>query len=249
MLKNKDLYLLLLFVLAITLDSCTTLKNVSSTITTSFNKSYASQQNGGSSQNAMMDTSSIDFLDNISVTPGSNYIKNGSGKMVAEKKNNMDTKYDVMPSNLTEGEKLNWLQLKYSLRMDIPAESITNIPLLQKIDEWWGTPYSLGGSTKNGVDCSYFTFDVMKEVYKVNLKRTAAEQYEQSSKIEWNNLKEGDLIFFKTEGRRNISHVGIYLANNKFAHASTSQGVTISDLADPYWQRRLYSLGRVAAQN
>jgi lipoprotein Spr len=64
-----------------------------------------------------------------------------------------------------------------------------------------------------------------------------------------NDLKEGDLIFFKAEGRRNISHVGIYLANNKFAHASTSQGVTISDLADPYWQRRLFSLGRVAAQN
>jgi cell wall-associated NlpC family hydrolase len=249
MLKNKVLNILLLFVLVIALDSCTTLKNVSSTFKTNFKNGMVSKQKDSYDQSFMMDTSSIDFLDNISVTPGSNYIKNGSGKMVTEKKNNMATKYDVMPSNLSEGEKLNWLQLKYSLRMDIPAESITNIPLLKKIDEWWGTPYSLGGSTKNGVDCSYFTFDVMKEVYKVNLKRTAAEQYDQSSKIEWNNLKEGDLIFFKTEGRRNISHVGIYLANNKFAHASTSQGVTISDLADPYWQRRLYSLGRVAAQN
>jgi lipoprotein Spr len=86
----------------------------------------------------------------------------------------------------------------------------------------------------------------MKQIYKVDLKRTAAQQYEQSAKIEWTELKEGDLIFFKTEGRRTISHVGIYLTNNKFAHASTSQGVTISDLADPYWQRRLYSLGRVA---
>jgi lipoprotein Spr len=85
----------------------------------------------------------------------------------------------------------------------------------------------------------------MKDIFKVNLKRTAAEQYEQSFKIEWNDLKEGDLIFFKTEGRRRISHVGIYIANNKFAHASTSQGVTIGDLTDPYWQRRLYSLGRV----
>jgi len=95
------------------------------------------------------------------------------------------------------------------------------------------------------VDCSYFTLDVIRDTYKVNLKRTAAEQYEQSEKIEWNNLKEGDLIFFKTEGRSRISHVGIYLANNKFAHASTSQGVTIGDLSDPYWQRRLYSMGRV----
>jgi lipoprotein Spr len=154
-----------------------------------------------------------------------------------------------MPDNLTDVEKSNWLQLKYSIQMDIAVEEMNNIPLLQKIDEWWGTPYNLGGSTKNGVDCSYFTLDVMKDIYNVNLKRTAAEQYEQSTKIEWNDLKEGDLIFFKADGRRNISHVGIYLANNKFAHASTSQGVTITDLADPYWQRRLYSLGRVAAQN
>jgi lipoprotein Spr len=249
MIKNHILSILSLLILVLALDSCTTLKNVSTSIKTSFNKGLALQQNETYAQSSTSDTNSIDFIENISVTPGNNFIKNGESRLVTEKKNNLTTKYDVMPSNLSEGEKLNWLQLKYSLRVDIPAESITNIPLLQKIDEWWGTPYSLGGSSKNGVDCSYFTLDVMKEVYKVNLKRTAAEQYEQSSKIEWNNLKEGDLIFFKAEGRRNISHVGIYLANNKFAHASTSQGVTISDLADPYWQRRLYSLGRVAAQN
>ena len=249
MIKNQQKYPLYLFAMGLMLGSCTTLKNVSSNIKTSFNKGLSAQQNLPYSQISTSDTNSIDFLENISVTPGNNFIKNGAEKTVSEKKNNMVTKYDAMPSNLSEGEKLNWLQLKYSLRMDVAVESIKNIPLLEKIDEWWGTPYSLGGSTKNGVDCSYFTLDVMKEVYKVNLKRTAAEQYEQSSKIEWNNLKEGDLIFFKAEGRRNISHVGIYLTNNKFAHASTSQGVTISDLADPYWQRRLYSLGRVAAQN
>ncbi len=249
MVKKQLLNYSYLFVLVIALASCATLKNVSSSIKTSVNKGLATQQNVPYSQVSTSDTNSIDFLENISVTPGSNYIKNGEGKIVTEKKNNLATKYDAMPSNLSAGEKLNWLQLKYSIRMDIEVESITNIPLLQKIDEWWGTPYSLGGSSKNGVDCSYFTLDVMKEVYKVNLKRTAAEQYEQSAKIEWNDLKEGDLIFFKAEGRRNISHVGIYLANNKFAHASTSQGVTISDLADPYWQRRLYSLGRIAAQN
>ena len=248
MIKKQDIKFLYLLIGVITLGSCSTLKNVSSTIKSSFNKGLTAQQNDNM-QSSITDTNSIDFFENISVTPGSNFIKNRDGKIISEKKTDMATKYDAMPSNLSEGEKLNWLQLKYSIRMDIAVEAITNIPLLQKIDQWWGTPYSLGGSSKNGVDCSYFTLDVMKEVYKVNLKRTAAEQYEQSSKIEWNNLKEGDLIFFKAEGRRNISHVGIYLANNKFAHASTSQGVTISDLADPYWQRRLYSLGRVAAQN
>jgi len=191
---------------------------------------------------------SMEFLEDISVTPGKITINNASNAIETEKPMVINKNYEMMPVNLSDIEKANWLQIKYSLKMDIAVEEIKNIPLLQKIDEWWGTPYVLGGNSKNGVDCSYFTLDVMRDIYKVNLKRTAAEQYEQSVKIEWNNLKEGDLIFFKTEGRRLISHVGIYLANNKFAHASTSQGVTIGDLTDPYWQRRLYSLGRTNPQ-
>ena len=190
----------------------------------------------------------MEFLEDISVTPGKITINNASNAVETEKPAVINKNYEMMPVNLSDIEKANWLQIKYSLKMDIAVEEIRNIPLLQKIDEWWGTPYVLGGNSKNGVDCSYFTLDVMRDIYKVNLKRTAAEQYEQSVKIEWNNLKEGDLIFFKTEGRRRISHVGIYLANNKFAHASTSQGVTIGDLTDPYWQRRLYSLGRTSQQ-
>jgi lipoprotein Spr len=190
----------------------------------------------------------MEFLEDISVTPGKITINNASNAIETEKPAVINKNYELMPVNLSDIEKANWLQIKYSLKMDIAVEEIKNIPLLQKIDEWWGTPYVLGGNSKNGVDCSYFTLDVMRDIYKVNLKRTAAEQYEQSVKIEWNNLKEGDLIFFKTEGRRRISHVGIYLANNKFAHASTSQGVTIGDLTDPYWQRRLYSLGRTNPQ-
>jgi lipoprotein Spr len=150
-----------------------------------------------------------------------------------------------MPANLSDVEKANWLQLKYSIKMDVTVESIKNIPLLQKIDEWYGTPYNYGGSTKNGVDCSYFTLDVMKGVFNINLNRTAAEQYQQTSRINWEDLKEGDLIFFKTEGPNKISHVGIYLTNNKFVHASVSNGVTISDLSEPYYQRTIYSMGRL----
>jgi cell wall-associated NlpC family hydrolase len=182
----------------------------------------------------------IEFLDNISVKPGRVYMKKASDALEAEPVLVRSEASNKMPDNLTDVEKANWLQLKYSIQMDIAVEEISNIPLLQKIDEWWGTPYVLGGSSKRGVDCSYFTLD-----YNTNLKRTAAEQYTQSEKIDWSDLKEGDLIFFKTDGSRSISHVGIYMTNNKFAHASTSQGVTISDLSEPYWQKRLYSLGRV----
>ena len=228
-----------LFGLLILLASCSTLKNLSFPIKTG-------------KQIVISDTKktprTMEFLEDISVTPGKITINNASNAVETEKPTVINKNYELMPVNLSDIEKANWLQIKYSLKMDIAVEEIKNIPLLQKIDEWWGTPYVLGGNSKNGVDCSYFTLDVMRDIYKVNLKRTAAEQYEQSVKIEWNNLKEGDLIFFKTEGRRRISHVGIYLANNKFAHASTSQGVTIGDLTDPYWQRRLYSLGRTSPQ-
>ena len=189
--------------------------------------------------------SDIEFLDNISVKPGRVYLKKASDALESEPVLAKTERTDRMPDNLTDVEKSNWLQLKYSIQMDIAVEEINNIPLLQKIDEWWGTPYVLGGSSKRGVDCSYFTLDVMNAIYNTNLKRTAAEQYTQSEKIDWSELKEGDLIFFKTDGSRSISHVGIYMTNNKFAHASTSQGVTISDLSEPYWQKRLYSLGRV----
>jgi len=193
-------------------------------------------------------TSSIEFLDNIAVKPGKIYLSKTSDSIDAEPAPPMaKDNFEKMPDNLSDIEKANWLQLKYSIKMDIAVEEINNIPLLTKIDEWWGTPYCLGGSSKGCIDCSYFTLDVMKSTYNINLKRTAAEQYEQSEKIDWADLKEGDLIFFKTEGRKNITHVGIYLTNNKFAHASTSQGVTISDLTESYWQKRLYSLGRVAA--
>ena len=194
-------------------------------------------------------SSTIEFLDNIAVKPGKIYLSKTSDSIDAEPtapitKDN----FEKMPDNLSDIEKANWLQLKYSIQMDIAVEEMNNIPLLQKIDEWWGTPYLYGGSSKRGVDCSYFTLDVMNAIYKTNLKRTAAEQYTQSEKIDWTDLKEGDLIFFKTDGSRSITHVGIYMTNNKFVHASTSQGVTISDLSEPYWQKRLYSLGRVPKQ-
>ena len=232
--RNLSLWVLLIF-----FGSCSTFKNISLPIKSG---------NSSTPSNTKRTTRTMEFLEDISVTPGKIIISNASDAIETEKPAVINKNYEMMPENLSDIEKANWLQIKYSLKMDIAVEEIKNIPLLQKIDEWWGTPYVLGGSSKNGVDCSFFTLDVMRDIYKVNLKRTAAEQYEQSEKIEWNNLKEGDLIFFKTEGRHRISHVGIYLANNKFAHASTSQGVTIGDLTDPYWQRRLYSLGRINPQ-
>ncbi|TAL43619.1 MAG: NlpC/P60 family protein, partial [Chitinophagaceae bacterium] len=80
-------------------------------------------------------------------------------------------------------------------------------------------------------------------VYGISLARTARDQYRNSSRISRTHLQQGDLLFFNTRG--GVSHVGVYLQNNKFVHASTSGGVTISDLYDPYWLRRFVGVGRL----
>ena len=236
--------LLLSLSIIVFLTSCSTIQKVTNS-TKQAVSNYKISKQSLLVNNQMNDKEEIQFLDNLSVTPGKVFVKKSSLGIATETLNVASADNEIMPSNLSEVEKANWLQLKYSIKMDVAVESIGNIPLLKKIDEWYGTPYNYGGSTKNGVDCSYFTLDVMQGAYNINLKRTAAEQYEQTSRINWEELKEGDLIFFKTEGPNKISHVGIYLSNNKFVHASVRNGVTISDLSEPYYQRTLYSMGRL----
>jgi len=131
----------------------------------------------------------------------------------------------------------------YAAKLGVDVESITNFKLFQTIDEWWGTPYRMGGSTKKGIDCSAFVNTLMLAVYAINLPRTSREQYEAAAKIDDADLDEGDLVFFNTRG--GISHVGVYLVNNKFVHASTSGGVMISDLNEAYWKARYKGAGRI----
>ena len=182
----------------------------------------------------------ITFLDNIEVRPGQMITSqhktsgiNNSPVIYAESKG--------LPTNI---EKANWLQFKYAIVMDAAVETLVNINLFSKIDEWWATKYCMGGSSKTCIDCSAFSVMIMRDVYGLNLPRTAQEQYNQSEHIALEDLKEGDLVFFHTQGKA-ISHVGIYIANNKFIQASTSAGVTITDLNDKYWQPKFKGAGRV----
>ncbi len=178
------------------------------------------------------------FIDGIEVTPGSTITS--KHKTTATKQ----ALYYEAASDNSNIEKADWLQLKYSIIMDASVERLTNISLLKKIEEWWGTKYCMGGSTKNCIDCSAFTHLLMHDVYNIDLPRTAFEQYHACDKISADELREGDLVFFRTGGR-SVSHVGVYIMNNKFANASTSGGVLISDLNDPYWKSRFISAGRV----
>lgn len=183
------------------------------------------------------------FLDDISITPGEKKNKD----LTYNRSSQQNKKYyeNVAPSSVNI-EKADWLQIKYAIMMDLPVEQLNNLPLLQQIDHWWGTRYCLGGSDETCIDCSAFTQTMLRNVYGVNVPRTANEQYDFSTHINDADLKEGDLVFFKSG--RSISHVGLYLANNKFVNASTSGGVTISDLTDDYWSKKYAGAGRVLNQ-
>lgn len=146
-------------------------------------------------------------------------------------------------ANSTDIEKVDWLQLKYAIVLDATVETLSNVGLLKLIDDWWGTDYCAGGSTKNCIDCSGFSHVLMQDVFNVNIPRTAQEQYNNAQKINLENLNEGDLVFFHTGGRE-ISHVGVYLQNNKFVHSSSSGGVMVNDLNDAYWRSRFKGAGR-----
>jgi lipoprotein Spr len=134
-------------------------------------------------------------------------------------------------------------QFRYAILLNTEVEYLSNKELYRLIHAWWGTPYKIGGMTQRGVDCSAFVQTVMAGSYELALPRTAKEQKEMATPLERNELREGDLVFFNTRG--GVSHVGIYLHNNKFVHASTSGGVTISDLGEAYWAKRYLGAGRV----
>eukprot|EP00456_Euglypha_rotunda_P080947 TRINITY_DN78759_c0_g1_i1.p1 TRINITY_DN78759_c0_g1~~TRINITY_DN78759_c0_g1_i1.p1 ORF type:complete len:114 (+),score=7.57 TRINITY_DN78759_c0_g1_i1:198-539(+) len=102
----------------------------------------------------------------------------------------------------------------------------------------------MGGATEDCIDCSAFTQIILRDVYQLSLPRTSQEQYALAEKVELEDLREGDLVFFNTGGK-DVSHVGIYLLNNKFVHAATSGGVMISDLNEKYWQPKFRGAGRI----
>ncbi len=137
------------------------------------------------------------------------------------------------------------LQLKYADMLGVIPVFITNLSLYKFIDEWYGVRYRLGGSTKAGIDCSAFVQQLFLAVYDLDVVRTAFDQFNNCwLETDFAKMREGDLVFFKTRGSR-ISHVGVYLMNRFFVHASSSQGVMISSLDDEYWVRRFAGAGRI----
>jgi cell wall-associated NlpC family hydrolase len=136
------------------------------------------------------------------------------------------------------------LKERYSSLLNVKEKDLDNERLYSFIDKWIGVPYKNGGMDKKGLDCSAFTILLTKEIYNKQLPRTARSMAEDVKRKFEKDLKEGDLVFFDFDGQK-FSHVGIYLQNNKFVHASTSKGVIISDLKDPWYYKYFSRAGSV----
>jgi cell wall-associated NlpC family hydrolase len=180
------------------------------------------------------------FIENITINTAARR-KNDAVAPPVEKQSIRNVKNNTEAGNSIEG--LTALQFKYALLMDVSVEALDNLKLLQYIDEWYGTRYHFGGNSKSGIDCSAFSGGLMTTVFGVGLPRMAKDQYTASQRVARDQLQEGDLVFFHTT-RKGVSHVGVYLTNNKFVHASLNNGVTISDLNDPYYSRTFVGGGR-----
>ncbi len=183
------------------------------------------------------------YFDNISLVlnPGkkSQYISEASIKFIEDAPS---TNY---LNDLQGIEYIPNYFFRYSVLLDLEVEKLTNKKLVDYVHQWYSVPYRIGGTSKEGIDCSAFVQGIAGDAFGVQLPRTAREQAAFCREIEKKDLQEGDLVFFNTTG--GISHVGLYINNNKFVHASTSMGVVISDLDEPYWQRRFVRAGRMNA--
>jgi cell wall-associated NlpC family hydrolase len=116
--------------------------------------------------------------------------------------------------------------------------------MMREISRYMGVPYVYGGTTAQGLDCSGYTMLVYKNSVGKLLPRSAAEQAKIGTPVRLQDLKFGDLIFFNTTGESN-SHVGIYLGDDLFAHASVTLGVTISSLQSSYYEKRYEGARRI----
>jgi cell wall-associated NlpC family hydrolase len=128
----------------------------------------------------------------------------------------------------------------------IPEEKTLSEKLLEKLlaqhQEWKGTRYRMGSISKSSVDCSGFVLLTFRNQFGIELPRSTQDQHKLGQDVKRDQLTTGDLVFFRT-GRYN--HVGIYLEDDQFLHASTRAGVKISSLSDTYWKKRYWKAKRL----
>lgn len=136
--------------------------------------------------------------------------------------------------------------LREKISLDDDSRKIENA-LRKEYARWKGAKHKMGGTDQRGVDCSGFVRAIYGEVFHVNLPRTTKEQLRQGIPVSRPGLRAGDLVFFRPPGYPR--HVGVYLGNNAFVHASKSQGVTISRIAPDFWGKYYWTARRVQSNH
>ena len=128
----------------------------------------------------------------------------------------------------------------------IDLKQADSLQLYYDIFHWYRTCYRWGGNTQKGIDCSHFVNMLYEKNYGLTLGPDVGTAFSKCKVVKkgLSAAREGDLVFFKIK-KGQISHMGIYLQNNKFAHASVHSGVVISDMDEPYYKKRFYKVGRV----
>lgn len=125
-----------------------------------------------------------------------------------------------------------------------PADaSAVKAALYAQYDEWHGTPYRYGGLSKKGIDCSGFVYLTLQDRFGDTVPRTTTAQVKRGRPVAHGSRQPGDLVFFQTGYRKH--HVGIYVEDGYFLHASASEGVTLSSLDEPYWSSRYWTTRRI----
>ncbi len=144
---------------------------------------------------------------------------------------------------------INFRELaRASLILGFDIEENDNHQLYLEAAQWIGVPYKMAGTTKSGVDCSGLTCSLYAKIYDCRLSRSSKEQYSRDCvrTVSRKQLQPGDLVFFSSSGLsvEEIDHVGLYLKEGWFIHASSSRGVVVDNLATPYWSQKLVKCGR-----
>ena len=146
-----------------------------------------------------------------------------------------DTSGEIEYGKLVESTMPNSQVVLQKLSRIKSSETELQRKLLKSYANWKGTKYQLGGDSKEGIDCSGLTRRIYREVYGIELPRRTYEQVKIGSRIERENLKPGDIVYFKPEGTG--SHTAVYLGETLFINASTAKGVVISTLENTYWNK------------
>ncbi len=133
--------------------------------------------------------------------------------------------------------------IKYKGQLNDPIMVIALLSEQQY--EWAGTPYRIGGQSRNGIDCSGFVQKTFMDRFDIPLPRMTKDQAKYGHFIEKEDIQTGDLVFFKTGRGPNGYHVGIYVKEDKFLHASTKGGVIYSSLNSPYWKNAYWQARRI----